>query len=124
MKDAVGSVESVRDGGALADIRLDQLGRRMQILAPSGREIIDQADSKSKLDQSIDQMRSDKSGAAGHDYETPVRRRLRDCIAHDMQFYLQAARTCDSTAAGLFRRSVASRLVLVAPYKLDQFDGR
>ena len=72
MKHPVDAVEMRPDGRKVGDVGLDELEvRRMrmrrQIFRPSDREIVDDNDIMAIVKQAIDEMTSDKTGAAGND---------------------------------------------------------
>ena len=62
------SVEGGSNSLAVADVGLDQLGARIQILAATGREDIDDAHLESAREQLIDEVGADEAGASGNQY--------------------------------------------------------
>jgi hypothetical protein len=67
MKAAVDILEGAFHGRCVGDIALDKLGRRRDIAARPGREVVEYAHPMPSIEQILYQMGTNKPGTAGHE---------------------------------------------------------
>src|SRR5713226_1243084 len=82
MEDTVDSFERMLERVTNADVGLDNLGGAIHVLTPARREIIEETHAHPISNQSVDKMRTDKPGAAGHRYHARRPRTSQTSITH------------------------------------------
>ena len=68
MEDAIHPGDRPPHGLWVAQVPLDQLdvADRLQVLAPAGREVVEDADAVASSPERLGDVRTDEAGAAGH----------------------------------------------------------